>query len=219
MRPGKMIWHLNTVHPEYQNKPLEFFERKAAEQQRQTQFLTKHTQMTEKLLKASFEVALLIARTNKAHIVGENLVLPAAVEDCEIVHGNKIAETLRSIPASKDTIKRRIDCVGDNIKPQLIHRIKQSNTFAVQLDESTGIANYVQLMVFVIYQYNFQIHEDLLFRKPLSGTTKVFKKVNEFFSENELIWSKCMHGWCSSHDWKDFGIESSLEKSMPRCEI
>jgi hypothetical protein len=36
MRTGKMIQHLNTMYPEYQNKLLEVFERKAAEQQQQT---------------------------------------------------------------------------------------------------------------------------------------------------------------------------------------
>jgi hypothetical protein len=54
-------------------------------------------------------------------------------------------------------------------------------------------------MVFVRYQYNFQIHEDLLFCRPLSGTTKgtdIFKKVGEFFLENELEWSKCI-GICT----------------------
>jgi hypothetical protein len=37
-------------------------------------------------------VALLIAKTKKAHTVGKNLVLPAAIKICEIVHGDKIAE-------------------------------------------------------------------------------------------------------------------------------
>jgi hypothetical protein len=65
MRPGKMIRHLNSMHPEYRYKPLEFFERKAAGQQWQTQFFMKHIHMTNKLLKASFGVALLIASTRK----------------------------------------------------------------------------------------------------------------------------------------------------------
>ncbi|CAI6354690.1 unnamed protein product [Macrosiphum euphorbiae] len=74
----------------------------------------------------------------------ENLVLPAAIKICEIVHGNKIADALRSIPVSNDTIKRRIDCMGDYMKSQLLIQIKSSDTFAIQLDESTDLTNNAQ---------------------------------------------------------------------------
>jgi hypothetical protein len=57
-----------------------------------------------------------LPKLKKAHTVGENLVLPMAIKICGIVNGDKIAELLRSIPASNDTIERRIDCIADNIK-------------------------------------------------------------------------------------------------------
>jgi len=64
-------------------------------------------------------MALLIAKAKKSFTIGENLVLPTAINICEIVHGDKIADALRSIPVSNDTIKRRIDYVGDYMKSQL----------------------------------------------------------------------------------------------------
>ncbi|KAL4153892.1 hypothetical protein QTP88_001725 [Uroleucon formosanum] len=108
-------------------------------------------------------------------------------------------DALRSIPVSNDTIKRRIDRMGDYMKSQLLIQIKSSNTFAIQLDESTDLTNNAQLMIFVRYQYNLKRNEDLLFCETLSETTKgihIFKKVNDFFLINELDWSKCV-GVCT----------------------
>ncbi|XP_060873903.1 SCAN domain-containing protein 3-like [Metopolophium dirhodum] len=187
------------MHPEHQNKTSDFFERKASEQSRQVVFFDKHTNLNKTLLKASFEMALLIAKAKKSFTIGENLVLPAAIKICEIVHGDKIADALRSIPVSNDTIKRRIDYMGDYMKSQLLIQIKNSDTFAIQLDESTDLTNNAQLMVFVRYQYNLEINEDLLFCETLSETTKgidIFKKVNDFFIINELDWTKCV-GVCT----------------------
>ncbi|KAL4126413.1 hypothetical protein QTP88_010635 [Uroleucon formosanum] len=148
MRPGKLSRHLTTMHPKHQNKTTDFFERKASEQSRQVVFFDKHTHLNNTLLKASFEMTLLIAKAKKSFTIGENLVLPAAIKICEVIHGDKIADTLRPIPVSNDTIKRRIDCMGDHIKSQLLIQIKNSDTFAIQLDESTDLTNNAQLMVF-----------------------------------------------------------------------
>lgn len=49
---------------------------------------------------------------------GENLVL--AIKICLTMYGDKISETLRSIPVSNDIIKRTIDCKGNRIKYQLL---------------------------------------------------------------------------------------------------
>lgn len=134
-------------------------------------------------------MVLIIAKAKKSLTIGENLVLPAAIKICKIVHGDEIADALRSIPVSNDTIKRRIDYMGDYMKTQLLIQIKSSDTFAIQLDEWTDLTNNAQLMVFVRYQYNLEINEDLLFCETLSDTTKgldIYKKVNDFFLINEL---------------------------------
>jgi len=68
----------------------------------------KHTHLNDKYLKASFKRALLIAKVKKSFTIGENLVLPAAIKMYEIVHGDKIAEALQSIPVSNDTINYRL---------------------------------------------------------------------------------------------------------------
>lgn len=197
--PGKLSRHLNGIHTEFKNKTIDFFERKAKDLKRQSQFFPKYTKLNDKLLKASFEIALLVAKTKKPHTIGEDLVLPAAIKICETIHSSEIAEPLKKIPVSNDTIKKRIDCIAENIWSTLLLRIKQSSKFAIQLDESTDNTNNAILVVFIKYQYNSQLHEDMLFCRNLTSTAKgvdIFKTVHEFFSKNELTWEKCV-GVCT----------------------
>lgn len=224
MRPGKLERHLVTLHPEYKNKPLEFFQRKYADKIRQKNYLSKFTKLEDNQLKASFEIAFLISKTKKPYTIGEDLILPAAIKICEIMHNDKISNSLKSIPISNDTMRRRINSMGYNIKTQLISRIKQSNYFAIQLDESTDITNYAQLMVFVRYQYINQIYEDLLFCRELLTTTRgidIFEKVNEFFAENELEWSKCV-GVCTdgaaAMSGRISGFKAEVQKVSPDAQ-
>lgn len=69
------------------------------------------------------------------------MVLPATIKIYETVYDDKIAEALRSIPVSSDTIKIRIDYIESNMKSQLLIQIESSNTFAIQLGESTDLTN------------------------------------------------------------------------------
>jgi hypothetical protein len=54
---------------------------------------------------------------------------------CEILHGDKIAETLWSIFVSYNTIKQS----------QLLNQIKNSDIFSIQPGESTNTTNFAQL--------------------------------------------------------------------------
>ncbi len=62
--------------------------------------------------------------------------------------------------------------MAHDIKSQLISLITCSNTFAIQINESTDIMNHAQLMVFVRYQHEKMICEDFLFCKPIPKTTE-----------------------------------------------
>jgi hypothetical protein len=68
----------------------------------------------------------------------------------------------------------------------------------MQLDESTDVSNYAQLMVYVRYVFQTVIKEDCLFCEALSTRTtadEICKKLNHFFVENGLNWKKCV-GFC-----------------------
>lgn len=71
----------------------------------------------------------------------------------------KAAKDLSIISLSNNTVKKRID---ENIKQQLLERIRMSPYFALQLDESTDITNKVTLLCYVRYEHERNIFEDLL---------------------------------------------------------
>ena len=76
LKPAKLQQHLITLHPEFAKKPKDFFERKRDAYLKQTTTFTKSITSNQKLLKASFLVALRMARAKKAHTIAEELVLP-----------------------------------------------------------------------------------------------------------------------------------------------
>jgi hypothetical protein len=62
--------------------------------------------------------------------------------------------------------------MSDNIKEQVVGKIQASPLFAIQLDESTDVANLSQLLVFARYLKGSVIEEDFLFCRPLETTMK-----------------------------------------------
>ncbi|CAG5047480.1 unnamed protein product [Parnassius apollo] len=88
-----------------------------------------------------------------------------------IMPREKYANLLKTIPLSSDTVHRRINLLADDIKIQLIDRVKGSPYYAIQLDESTDVANVAQLLIFIRYRYENDICEDLFFCQGLEGRT------------------------------------------------
>ena len=84
-------------------------------------------------------MALRVAR-KKAHTIAEELVLPCAIDMCKAVLDEKCAAKLNAVSLSDSTIERRIENMPEDIKFQLIDRLK-TGFFALQLDESTDITN------------------------------------------------------------------------------
>ena len=69
--------------------------------------------------------------------------------------------------------------------------IKKSPFFAVQLDESTDVSQFSQLLAFVRYVHEGNFREEFLFCKPLKLNTRaedVLEAGNDFFNENGLDW-------------------------------
>ncbi|GBL95498.1 Zinc finger BED domain-containing protein 5 [Araneus ventricosus] len=106
----------------------------------------------------------------------------------------KAAKVIDLIPLSNGTISRQIGDLAEKVKATLIYRIK-STKFSLQMDESTDVAGLGMLMVIVRYPYLDSFHEDLLLCKPLPITTtgtEIFKLLDEFFSENSILWDNCI---------------------------
>ena len=89
--------------------------------------------------------------------------------------------------------------MADYSKSQLVRQMAESPFFAIQLDESTNVTNFPQLLVYASYIYDFEMIEDFLFCKPLEGRTtrvEIFKVLNDFIEQNGISWEKCV-GVCS----------------------
>ena len=84
------------------------------------------TTMQKPILMVSYRAAYLIAKSKKAHNIGENLIKPCFVEMADILLGNKAARKLSKISMSDNNVKRRIEDMSNNILPQIVHGIKKS---------------------------------------------------------------------------------------------
>jgi zinc finger BED domain-containing protein 5/7/8/9 len=199
LKPSKLKRHLDAKHPSLVGKSVEFFERKQDELHMQKRCVLSLNSSSKSALKASYLVARRVAQSNKSFTIAEELLLPAAVDMCREMVGEVAAKKLLSIPLSNDTISRRILDMAEDIQQQFFCRIKSSPFYALQLDESTDVSSAQMLLVFVRYQWESKLHDDILFCRELptrATAHECFRCMDEYFSENELEWQKCV-GVCS----------------------
>jgi hypothetical protein len=80
--------------------------------------------------------------------------------------GEKAQKTIQTMSSSNNIVSQRIsDMAGDVLKPLLL-RLKASEFYASQLEESTDVAGLAQLLVYVRYVYGGSINGGILFCKP-----------------------------------------------------
>ncbi|KAG9282105.1 zinc finger BED domain-containing protein 5-like [Astyanax mexicanus] len=157
--------------------------------------MTNITTIPEKAQLASYVVALRIAKCKKPHTIGEELLLPAAMDMCRVMVGEEAANKLKNIPLSNDTVGRRISEMSSDVKSQLVERLRSCEQFAVQLDECTDVSSAAQLLVYVRYAWGESILEDILFCKEVEGRAtgeEIFKILDKFMTEEHLSWEKCV---------------------------
>ncbi|XP_057184698.1 zinc finger BED domain-containing protein 5 [Triplophysa rosa] len=109
--------------------------------------------------------------------------------------GDKARKQINLISLSDNKVERRINEMAEDITQKLVINIQESPFYALQLDESTDIANLSNLLAFVRYVHNGQLQEDFLFCKPLPGQSTaqaIFDILNAFIVSNGIDWSKCV---------------------------
>ena len=151
MKPSLLQRHLDTNHPDKENQNESFFQRLGEHVKRQRLDNTGTIYQRKKgVVRASYEVALLIAKNLKAHTIGQHLIMPAEKMLVNNVLGEEAAVKLKSVPLSNNTVKKRIEEMSVDIADQVISERKDSkNVFSIQLDESTDVTNNAQLLVYV----------------------------------------------------------------------
>uniref|UniRef100_UPI00358DE3FE protein FAM200C-like n=1 Tax=Myxine glutinosa TaxID=7769 RepID=UPI00358DE3FE len=149
LKPFKLKEHFAKVHPELASKDLAYFKIKEHQLKRSrldhgTGVLFQHS----KIVEASYKISLLIAKQKKPHTIGEMLVKPCMVEAARLVLDQNCVNKLNQISLSDNTVKQRIDDMSQDIKLQVTEKIRLSPFYAIQLDESTDVAQLPQLLVF-----------------------------------------------------------------------
>ena len=172
LKPTKLKRHLDTLHLETANKPLDFFQRKAQEIKSSADVLHRNVTLNDKAQLASYMVSYRVATEKQSHTIAEKIILPAAMDMVSTVIDEKLAEKLKCIPLSDNTISRQINDISNNLEEQLILRLKAAGDFSIQLDESTDVSDCATLLVYVRYMWENEFAEDLLCCLPIpTGTT------------------------------------------------
>lgn len=125
MKPLKLKRHLQSKHPDFAKKPLEYFQRMCENMQKQVTALTKMTVGDKSLLKASYLIVLQIEKNKKLYTTGEELInKPCMSQASEEVLGKQAVQKLKAIPMSANTVKYRIEDMAEGIKNQVIKMVK-----------------------------------------------------------------------------------------------
>nr|XP_014354333.1 PREDICTED: zinc finger BED domain-containing protein 5-like [Latimeria chalumnae] len=212
LKPANLRRHLETKHPQFKDKSTDFFERKLNELTTGKKIVHSASSVNMKALEASFCVSQRIAKAGKPHTIAENLLLPAAKDMVTAMVSEKAAKQLDLIPLSDNTVARQIHEMAEDIKNQLIAQIKSSSYFALQLDESTDVASIANLLVYVKYEFEYELLEDFLFCRPLPTRTcaeDLFNLLDAFLKENGMDWAKCI-GICTDSAHSMTGSVSGL---------
>ncbi|GBP89338.1 Zinc finger BED domain-containing protein 5 [Eumeta japonica] len=89
--------------------------------------------------------------------------------------------TTSSSMVSKTKKERQIHYLANYVKQELVTRL-QKTRFALQMDESTDVADLAILLVIVRYPYESSFEEDMLMCSPLPTTgEEIFNKINIYF--------------------------------------
>ncbi|XP_039877592.1 zinc finger BED domain-containing protein 5-like [Simochromis diagramma] len=198
MKPSLLRRHLETNHPHLKNKPREYFERQLKSLLTSKTCIQVPDLMNKNRLQASYMVSYRVAKNSKPHTFVEDLILPAALDMVGTIWGKRQKKTIQSIPSSNNTVSRRINAMSENLLQQLLLRIRHSEFYAIQLDESTDVAGLVHLL-YVRYIHEGTIKEDMLFCKPLEEritATDIFQKLDTFMNTHGLVWDRCV-GICT----------------------
>ena len=146
---SKLKRHQHAKHSNFISQPQEFIGRMYDNLRSSLNQLLISSRDTSCALRASYKVALRIAKTKKMYTVGEILVIGCIKDE---MLGEIAAQKVSQVPMSNDTITRRIHNLAEHMDGQLIAQVKSSKYYSLQLDESTDIENKAMLAVLVRYE-------------------------------------------------------------------
>lgn len=140
--------------------------------QKQTGMFTQVKSDQYNALHASYAISLELAKAKKPYTDGV-VVKKCAVEMAKVFGDSKMAKHFDSVPASHQTVQRRVAEMGDQIQQKLSCEIEKCCYFSLCIDESTDQSDVSQLLIFIrTAKEDFEIKEELLTMCSLHSTTK-----------------------------------------------
>ncbi|CAM1292725.1 Uncharacterised protein r2_g183 [Pycnogonum litorale] len=158
----------------------------------QQRIFTRASESKENITKASYEVAMLIAKHGKPFTEG------AFIKDCVMKMVENICpekkQEFMNVCLARNTVARRVEDISSDIQRQLGDRGGAFDYFSLACDESTDASDTAQLLIFLRgVDDNMNVTEELLDLKSLKGQTRgtdLFVSVCEAVDDMKLPWSK-----------------------------
>ncbi|KAL3968683.1 KRAB domain-containing zinc finger protein [Sarotherodon galilaeus] len=158
----------------------------------QQRFFTRACETHENITKASYEVAMLIAKHGKPFTEG-TFVKDCVMKMVENICPKKKQEFLNACLA-RNTVVRRVEDISSDIHRQLRDRGVDFDYFSLACDESTDASDTAQLLIYLRgVDDKMNVTEELLDFKSLKGQTRgmdLFISVCEAVDDMKLPWSK-----------------------------
>ena len=196
LAPAKLQRHMETKHSSFKNKDISFFERKLESYNRSRSVLVKKCKTENEIAtEASYKASYHISLHGEAHTIGESLIKPILKDVVSCVFNEESVQKVEAISLSNNTVSRRITDIADDIETELISRLHASDAYALQMDESTDVAGLAILLVFVRYDYENKIEDNILFCKSLELHTTgkdIFDCIDDFIRIHGIGWEKCI---------------------------
>ncbi|XP_026955338.1 SCAN domain-containing protein 3 [Sagmatias obliquidens] len=226
MKPSKLKRHLYSKHKEISSQPKEFFERKSTELKSQPKQVFNVSHINISALRASYKVALPVAKSKTPYTIAETLVKDCIKEVCLEMLGESAAKKVAQVPLSNDTIARRIQELANDMEDQLIEQIKLAKYFSLQLDECRDIANMIILLVYVRFEHDDDIKEEFFFSASLPTNTtssELYEAVKNYVINKCGLEFKFCVGVCSdgaaSMTGKHSEVVTQIKELAPECKI
>lgn len=161
---------------------------------------SKLSKQSKSRVRASYEVALLLAKRKRPFTDGEEIVKPVLHIAGKMLGDKTVLEKFKDIPLSNDSVRRRTEELSNNVKTQITRQAQHCQFFALAMDESNDVSDTAQVTIFIrAVNDDFDVVEELLGLKSLGGTTKgtdLFDALKSCVEDNNLDWAK-LHSICT----------------------
>ena len=193
----------------------------------QKTFFVKQQEEMQTMMKASFQISLLLAKNNKSYSDGE------IVKDCLSIFAESTGDLTvkrlsQNIALSRNTVMRRVDEMATDVSKQILVASAISKYFSIAIDESCDVTDNAQLLIYIrCVNENFDVVQDLLGLCQLQTSTTgsdIFETLKNCIEKininlHELCWDKldsiCTDG-APAMVGKHIGCVSLLEKYLQR---